>query len=337
MAGRLNYLDNLKVMLTFLVIFHHAGQAYGDGGGWAYTPSHSAEVMPWIWHFFSTNAAFFMGLYFFISGYFVPGSYDRQGFGTFVRKKLLRLGVPLLLMGSLITCLSGKVELAHMWFVESLLIFSFFYAVVRKRCPAISSGCHSKPTIIGLCLVALLMGVGSYLIRQVSPQDHWIGLSLWIFEPAHYLQYVMMFVLGILAYRFCWLDKMTDKTGAMALFMGGALAIGNYVRQDGVWNDFVWQWFGIYESLMCVFISVGLLWLFREKVNIRNKTLSWLSAQSYGAYIVHLPLMLIVQNIFDGVWMGAFGKFMFIGVVTTILSFVFTWLLRLVPRIKRVI
>ena len=65
--ARLNYLDNLKVMLTFLVIFHHAGQAYGDGGEWGYTPSNPEEVMPWIWHFFSTNAAFFMGLYFFIS------------------------------------------------------------------------------------------------------------------------------------------------------------------------------------------------------------------------------------------------------------------------------
>ena len=32
---RLLYLDNLKVCLTVLVIFHHAGQAYGDGGGWA--------------------------------------------------------------------------------------------------------------------------------------------------------------------------------------------------------------------------------------------------------------------------------------------------------------
>ena len=37
--ARLNYLDNLKDMLTFLVIFHHAGQAYGDGGEWGYTPS----------------------------------------------------------------------------------------------------------------------------------------------------------------------------------------------------------------------------------------------------------------------------------------------------------
>ncbi len=44
--GRLLYLDNLKVCLTALVIFHHAGQAYGDGGGWAYTPSNPAEVKP---------------------------------------------------------------------------------------------------------------------------------------------------------------------------------------------------------------------------------------------------------------------------------------------------
>ena len=206
---RLNYLDNLKVALTFLVILHHAGQAYGDGGEWGYTPSNPAEVMPWIWHFFSTNAAFFMGLYFFISGCFVPGSYDRQGFGTFVRKKILRLGVPLLLMGGLLTYATGKVEIAHMWFVESLLIFSFFYAVVRKRCSAISKDCDSRPTLKGLFIAALVMGIGSYFIRQVSPQDNWIGLSLWIFEPAHYLQYVMKFALGILAYRFCWLDKMT--------------------------------------------------------------------------------------------------------------------------------
>ena len=107
---RLYYLDNLKVILTFFVIFHHAGQAYGDGGEWGYIPSNPAETIPWIWHFFSTNAAFFMGLYFFISGYFVPGSYERQGFGTFVTKKILRLGVPLLLMGVILTIATGKVR-----------------------------------------------------------------------------------------------------------------------------------------------------------------------------------------------------------------------------------
>lgn len=337
MEKRLHYLDNLKVMLTFLVIFHHAGQAYGDGGDWGYTPTNPAETLPWIWHFFSTNAAFFMGLYFFISGYFIPGSYDRQGLATFVGKKLLRLGVPLVLMSGLITSLSGKVEIAHMWFVESLLIFCLVYALIRALGHTTGGACGSKPTLIGLCIIALIMGAGSYLIRQTSPQDHWVSLWLWTFEPAHYLQYIIMFALGVLAYRFRWLDRMSSKTGTAALCIGAVLALGNYMRQDGAWNDFVWRWFGFYESLMCVFISFGLLWLFRVQVNMSNGLLSWLSAHSYGAYIVHLPLMIGIQYLFDGIWMGAFGKFMFIGIASAIASYVLTAALRLLPGAKSIL
>ena len=336
---RLLYLDNLKVCLTVLVIFHHAGQAYGDGGGWAYTPSNPAEVMPWIWHFFSVNAAFFMGLFFLISGYFVPASYDKQGATVFVRKKLIRLGIPLLVMGGLISVLSCKFEVGHMWFVESLLVFCLIYALIRQWVQPINEACNSKPTIIGLLIIALLMGVGSYFIRQVSPQDHWIwpfGIIPLPMEPAHYLQYVMMFVLGILAYRFQWLDKISNGTGFMALLIGAGLALGNYLRDEGPWNAFVWQWFGIYESLMCMFISFGLIWLFREFVNATSRFWQWCAAQSYGAYVFHLLLMIGLQNVVDDIWMGAFGKFLFIGVVTTILSFLLTWMVRRIPGVKRV-
>ena len=340
MNQRLYYLDNLKVCLTVLVIMHHAGQAYGDGGGWAYTPSNPAEVLPWIWHFFSTNAAFFMGLYFFISGYFVPSSFDKQGTKLFIQKKLLRLGVPLLFMGALFGLLTGKPEIGHMWFVESLLVFSLIYALIRRWVKPIDKDCDSKPTIIGLLIVALLMGVGSYFIRQVSPQDHWIwpfGIIPLPMEPAHYLQYVMMFVLGILAYRFQWLDKMSNGTGMTALIIGIALAVGNYLRDGGPWNAFVWQWFGIYESLMCVFISFGLIWFFRQFISATSRFWQWCAAQSYGAYVFHLLLMIVLQNIVDGIWMGAFGKFLFIGIVTTILAFVLTWLVRMIPGVKRVL
>ena len=337
---RLYYLDNLKVCLTVLVIMHHAGQAYGNGGDWAYTPSNPAEFMPWIWHFFSTNAAFFMGLYFFISGFFVPSSFDKQGTKQFVQKKLLRLGVPLLFMGGIICVLTGKLEIGHMWFVESLLVFCLVYALVRQWVSPIDKKCDSKPTIIGLLIVSLLMGVGSYFIRQVSPQDHWIwpfGIIPLPMEPAHYLQYVIMFALGILAYRFQWLDKMSNVTGLTALLIGVGLATGNYLRDGGAWNAFVWQWFGIYESLMCVFISFGLIWLFRQSISATSRLWQWCAAQSYGAYVFHLILMIILQNAVDSIWMGAFGKFLFIGVVTTILSFLLTWLVRMIPGVKRVL
>ena len=337
---RLCYLDNLKVCLTVLVIMHHAGQAYGNGGGWAYTPSNPAEFMPWIWHFFSTNAAFFMGLYFFISGYFVPRSFDKQGTKQFVHKKLLRLGVPLLFMGGIISILSGKPEIGHMWFVESLLVFCLIYALIRQWVQPVNEACYSKPTIIGLLVVALLMGVGSYVIRQISPQDHWIwpfGIIPLPMEPAHYLQYVMMFVLSILAYRFQWLDKMSNSVGFMALLIGIALAMGNYLRDGGPWDAFVWQRFGIYESLMCVFISFDLIWLFREFVSTTSRFWQWCAAQSYGAYMFHLLLMIVLQNAMDSIWIGAFGKFLFIGVVTTVLSFHLTWMVKMIPGFKKVL
>ena len=332
------YLDNLKVFLTVLVIFHHAGQAYWEGANWAYTPSNPAEMMPWIWHFFAVNAAFFMGLFFLISGYFVPTSYDKQGDKVFIQKKLCHLGIPLLIIGGLLTILTGQLEVAHLWFVESLLIFCIVYALLRQFVKPITEDYSSKPTLTSIFILGLVMGIGSYFIRQVSPQDHWIWLFGFLhIEPAHYLQYVMLFILGILARRFNWLEKLSHTTGAISLLIGVLLAIGIYVRNGGWWNDFVTEWFGIYESLLCVFICFGFLWLFRQVFNYTTPFLQWCATQAYGAYIVHLLLMLGIQYATDTIWMGAFGKFLFIGTSTTIISFVLTWLLRLIPGAKRIL
>ena len=182
------------------------------------------------------------------------------------------------------------------------------------------------------------MGVGGYFIRQVSPQDNWIWVLGFIhIEPAHYLQYVIMFVLGVLAYRGQWLTKMNNCTGAISLLIGSALAIGDYVRNDGAWNNFVYQWFGIYESLLCVFFSVGLLWLFREFVNGTNAFQNWCSQQAYGAYIVHLFVLLAVQNATDCLVLPGIVKFLIIGSVASVISFIVTYLLRLIPGVKKVL
>ena len=333
---RLYYLDTLKVMLTILVVFHHAAEAYSPYSAWVYKPSNKEEMMPLIWHFNSVNAAFFMGLFFFIAGYFVPRSYDKQGIWVFVKKKLLRLGIPVVFVTAFLTFATGQLEVGHLWYVESLLLFCLVYALVRKFVSPIQV--KSYISLVELLAVALVMGVGGYFIRQVSPQDNWIWLLGFIhIEPAHYLQYVIMFVLGVLAYRGQWLTGMNNRTGAISLLIGSALAIGDYVRNDGAWNNFVCQWFGIYESLLCVFFSVGLLWLFREFVNGTNAFQNWCSQQAYGAYIVHLFVLLAIQNATDGIMLPGIVKFIIIGSVASIISFVVTYLLRLVPGVKKVL
>lgn len=80
-----------------------------------------------------------------------------------------------------------------------------------------------------------------------------------------------------------------------------------------------------------------LLYLDNLKVCLTVLVIFHHAGQAYGAYIVHLLLMIALQYAVDGIWMGAFGKFMFIGVVTTIASFGLTWLLRMIPGVKKVL
>lgn len=162
-TSRLWFLDNLKVFLTVLVIFHHTGQAYGPTGGfWYYL---NPERWPYLGSFFWTNASFFMGLFFFISAYFMPGSFERNGAGKFVKDRLVRFGIPLLLFlvvvnpvmmyisyhdfrGGALPLLQYVKEIyfgmgpkpvgwkgfwpdlnfGHTWFVEHLLVYALVYA-----------------------------------------------------------------------------------------------------------------------------------------------------------------------------------------------------------------
>src|SRR5215471_15560811 len=128
--GRLNYLDALKVILTILVIAHHAGQAYGPTGGrWPLFDAQRAAILG---PFFSVNAAFFMGLFFMISAYFLPESVDRKGAGKFLQDRFLRLALPFAVVGLTIGTLSGTTfDPAHMWFVAHLLVYGVIYVLVR--------------------------------------------------------------------------------------------------------------------------------------------------------------------------------------------------------------
>lgn len=325
------YLDNLKTLLTVLVIAHHAMIPFVGGEGWPFHPSNPAESLPYMWHFLSTNAAFFMGLFFMISGYFVPKSFDHQGFAKFIGKKALRLLVPFAIISAILSLANGKPESGHTWFLSSLFIFCLLYALIRL---VFKKSC-SNPKPLSMCLViifAVVMSAGSLLLRKFYNQDQWIFLWIFKFEPVHYLQYLMMFTLGVLAGRGDWFNKMTKGVGLTSLIIGILLCTGNYLRGNGAWNGFVYKWFGVYESLLCVFLCVGLVWLFRTFGNWSGKFWQWSAAQAFGAYIIHLFVLLIVENLLDSIWLGAVGKYLAVLTLAVSGSFIITWLLRLPPQ-----
>lgn len=69
------------------VVMHHLAVTYSAFGSWYYIEPPHLDTLSTVWFAFylSFQQAYFLGLLFLLSGYFVAGSYDRKGFGRLVR------------------------------------------------------------------------------------------------------------------------------------------------------------------------------------------------------------------------------------------------------------
>jgi glucans biosynthesis protein C len=372
---RLYYLDNLKIFLIFLVIIHHVGQAYGATGGvWFY--SYPGERVKELSYLFGFNASFFMGLFFFISGYFFPGSFDRHGARKFISDKLIRFGTPLIFVTLFITPVLGYVQylhytnaisfpdfyirhwlvyahdkahaeqafnLAHLWFVEHLLFYSILYAAIRivlqERPPSLSASPARDVRLPAILLFIAALGFVTHLMRTSwgFPIDRWLFFLGFIqMEPAHLPQYLSLFVLGILAYRHSLLESLTSPRNMLWLIPGlGIYAITVYQRHiTGRRAVFLWEY---REAILCVGVCIGLLALFRTYFNRTGPMVQILADNAFGAYIIHVAVVVALQFAFDPVEARAVTLFVVVSILAIIGSFLGSFLIRLIPGMKRVL
>ena len=81
---RLDYLDNIKSILTVIVLFHNIIQQF-SGGFWYFSIGNYYNTFKLVGSIINgLNECYFMCLFFFISGYFTPTSCDKKG--TFIYK-----------------------------------------------------------------------------------------------------------------------------------------------------------------------------------------------------------------------------------------------------------
>ncbi len=340
---RLYYLDNLRVALTVLLIAHHVGQAYGPtGGAWPIQEAARADILG---PFFTVNRSFFMSLFFLISGYFTAMSYDAKSGWPFVKSRLLRLGLPLLVFALLMIPLEifvfgapgpngmGKawpIDVGYMWYVEHLLLFSLGYALWRailgrRREP----GVEPRPLRVWHVLVfsAILAPVLA-AVRIAFPIDRWDYL-LGFFRVAFsdLPRDLSFFVVGIVAFRRGWLKSMSAKAGRNWLVVGVALAAFWYAYALGLYKLLPLEGVAFdvvrvtWEAFLCSSLCIGLVILFREHANWSGGLARALGKSQYAAYIFHVPVILAFQYTVLSLSMPPFAKFALVTVASVPATF----------------
>ncbi|MFD7159703.1 acyltransferase family protein [Kribbella sp. NPDC059898] len=344
------YLDYLKLGLVVLVILHHTAQPYGPPDWWYVQGGDRSKLL---WSFTVVNGSFFMALFFAISAYLLPPSYERKGGRRYLLDRFRRIGAPFVFgVLTIVPTLRYlyhhaygdylEFSFAHLWFLEHLLVYAILYAAWRAivRRPVVQ---EPRPlsgwAIAGFTAV---IGLGTYVIRMKWPVDTWLGILEFIqAEPADLVQYGGLFVAGLLAYRCGWLTGISRRTGLTCLAIGGALAIAHLAVLPELFRFYgpggtggaslLWS---VVEGTMCVTLSIGLVVLFREYANRPSAFLTRLGAASFTVYIVHVPVVVVLQLLVRDLAVAPLVKFLLVGAIAAPVSFVLAAGLRRVPYLR---
>jgi surface polysaccharide O-acyltransferase-like enzyme len=355
---RLWFVDNLRVLLISLVILHHIAGTYS--GLWYYTQPSSPIVGFGLTVFQLVNEAWFMGAFFLLSGYFTPRSYDRRGPRAFLRDRLIRLGIPLVVFyfvlnpilylgsyhdGSPLDTYLHTIGTGPLWFVLALLVLDLSYAAFR-----LASGTRQPrernprpptyPAVIGFVLALALV---TYLLRIVIPVN--FGVPVIDFPSSAYLpQYVSFFVLGTVAYRRGWFHAITARMGRVGLGMaiGATLVFLPFALASGL---SAWMgrgtanslFYALWDSTFAVGIVLALLTFFRRRLNTQGPVRRYLSGHVFTVYVIHAFMVTAAGHALSALNLPALAKFAIAAAMVVPVSFLLAGPVRRLPGVRRVL
>ncbi|MCL1872893.1 MAG: acyltransferase family protein [Clostridiales bacterium] len=367
-TSRFAYMDNIRSVIIFSVIAIHAAATYSGISPWYYvevTPDKLSVIeLAGFSFFISFLHAWRMGLLFFISAYLTSKSLAKHGPPAFIKARLVRLGLPLLVYMLVVFPFTKFILLGKypentfaenyirlfktseffdasgpLWFVEVLLFFCLIYGIVRH--------CTSKSirirniTPFGIISIALLTAIATFFVRLVFP----IGAVVFNLSLSHFTAYIVMLFLGALIGENNLLAKITDEKNIKFLLLTPLIGVpiwafimiagGSVNGQLSHLGGFCWQslLFSIWELFTAFGFSLGIIAFFKKKVNHDNKFTKLLRNNSFGVYFLHTPILIAISLALKKLALSPLLKFIAVALIASVLSLLLTYLLKKIKPI----
>lgn len=236
-----------------------------------------------------------------------------------------------------------------MWFAAALFAFSLVYGLVRlvvRRQAPVPDRKQLEPSFAKAVALILIISLFAFLIRIVQP----IGTSILNMQLCFFASYIVLFVVGIMAYRNNLFNKISYRTGKRWLVSGIPLgflawlalvimasASRNTSALDG---GLTWQSAGysVWESFVAVAMGIGLITVFKEKFNHQSKLVKTLSGNSFAVYMLHPLIFVPVTLLLSPIALYPIAKWLLLCVICVPLCFAAThFVLRRIPLLKDVL
>lgn len=371
---RLAFVDNVRWTMIILVLSMHASDTYSPFGNWYYTDrattGFGTAIVFGVYQ--SVLQAFFMALLFLIAGYFAAPAFDRKGLRRFSRDRFLRLGVPTLLYMLVIGPLTqyfvsrtwGSGGFTHqwlvhfrngewlsetgpMWFCAALLAFSLVYALMRSALPLVPGKMAGKPAAGIIAGFLLAMAATTFAVRVVLPED----VSVFNMHPGDFPQYILMFVAGVAAFRGRWFEHLPQRDAlawATALLAPAALIFVILIVAGGALQGDTRPYNGgfnpvsagkcLWEALVCVGMSFGLLALYRRNFGRQGPAAKFLSDNAFAVYLFHPPVIIALALLLHRLPGGGLFKAALLTAAAAVATFALSALVfRRMPLLRRIL
>ena len=319
MTERLHSLDFLRAFALLMGVLLHALMLFLEPFDGSEPRLGASIIFIWIhtWR---------MPLFMLLAGFFTALSLSKRNTGNYSFNRLIRLGVPLLLLWSVIPAIDEEASrlfkapeliswlfydvpftfrLDHLWFLYYLLIFYSILLLIKTAVPFIYS------LILGfeLSLSRVLM-VWLPILILLSPLNKPTGGILGndpvIFGEINLGSMLFMasfFMIGMQAYKSSqflenlqrirfWLPSLI----VFSLIPIGLLAWGGVKDEPFVFSGLLELW--IVNSLSgsaALFLVLSIMGLAMHKISSSGQILRWLVKLSYPIYVFHLMFVISVS------------------------------------------
>lgn len=353
---RYHGLDALRGFAMMLGIVLHAALAYfagdADADYGAFWPQDDQQS-PLSWVIFTFIHSWRMPTFFLLAGFFAHLVLDRRGDGYFVRDRLNRILLPLIVFGlimaaiipsiwvsafarelTLVTPLGIPPTIGHLWFIYHLVYL--YVILVAARWIA---GKIPRPLPLGRVLLAVFVNrwhVPLIILFSVVTIGRFIenveDYLLWPIGAWDFMFSLVPFLLGYGLYkRREIVDSLASTTSTVSLLSVATVAFAVQLVLTVVTSadDAAAEQWGLLlilaQSTATVCYTFGLIGLFQLAFSTHSSWARWVADSSYWVYIMHLPVVLVIGTLMFELPWPADLKFIIVCVITGALGFATYW------------